>query len=181
MTNTVLPAAYQRIPSRGHRINSTVTNVFLLQNKCQRSHELHRHKRLPTSRQIAVSVPVGEEVMNSTATRLFPRQTILLHRLMHPLVPISPQVHTRQRTGQLPSDSLRCSYFLRGILFSTGRTLRQWPSQPPGFFTSTTQTNCFPQDDPSAHSSSRLPSRPPPRQALPPLFPALLQIPPTRL
>ena len=37
-------------------------------------HELLRHKRLPASRQIAVTVSVGEEVMNSTATRLFPRQ-----------------------------------------------------------------------------------------------------------
>ena len=62
--------------SRTTDINSASANVFSVPvpKQVPTPHELLRHKRLPASRQIAVTVSVGEEVMNSTATRLFPRQ-----------------------------------------------------------------------------------------------------------
>ena len=130
----------------------------------RRSHELYRNEDLSTS-----------------------GHTSVLRWLMHPLVPIRPQGVFIQGNGQGNFLRILCaapttSQNLRGILFSTGRTLRQWSSKPPGFSTSAAQT-VFPRAilKTSSHSSSRLPSPLLPRQALPPLFPAFLQIPHTRL
>lgn len=175
--------------SRTTDINSTVTLVFLPLKQVPAldgHHELHRHKRLPASRQIAVTVSEGEEVMNSTATRLLPRQALLhiancihLSQLGHRFI---------QRNGQGAFLRILCaappSQDLRGILFSTGRStpfrgngvhnLLGSPPSPLKLF--------------SPWRSSRLPRTAvvaflqlSPRQALPPLFPAFLQILHTRL
>ena len=147
MTNTVLPAAYQRTTSQGQRIKTLLSPAFsFLQNRCQPTNSTATSV-FPASQQIAVAVTVSvdDDVMNSTATRLFP-----VPRILHPLVLIRPQGGFIQGNGQGNFLRILCaaptttSPDLRGILFSTGQTLRQWRSHSPGFSTSTTQTNCFP-------------------------------------
>ena len=142
------------------------------------AHELHRHKRLPDSKHLAVSVSVGEEVMNSTATRLF--------RARQYCIPLCQLVH---RASSYKATDKATSFGFSALLLLL--SILEAPFSPPddhldamAFITSWVlhlhhSNKLFSpcRSKASVHSSNRLP----PRQALLPLFPALLQILHTRL
>lgn len=191
--------------SRTTDINSTAAPVFLPPKQVltpEGHHKFHGPKALSTPghtshpppqasshfQSLAVTVSVGDELMNSIATRGFPRQALLHIACCIHLSQLGHSGTFIQRNGQGAFLRILCaappSRDLRGILFSTGRSvpfrrngvhnLLGSPPSPLKLF--------------SPWRSSRLPRTAvvaflqlPPRQAPPPLFPAFLQILHTRL